>query len=663
MRFSMKEVKKSKEEIIEKSTEESITDTIEEPIQKQQEVVLEETEENVTEEEKETKTEEGKEKVLERATEEAIEEDITKKVEENEETETVKEADTIENRETEEETIEKEKTEEETIEKEKTEEETKQAIEETAATEEKGKQPNRKAFKIGIAVAAIVLLTYLGGVIYYHNRFLANTTINQVDCSGKTVKRSSSLVEPNVKDFVITLLERNQKKEYIKPDTIDLKVVYDVRVKDIKKKQSVWLWPIHLFKKDSFQMKTSFVYTEEKLEKQLGQLECLKEENQIQPENAKVVYNKQTNQYELKPEQEGTAVNKDKLKAAILKGLQTMSVQIDMDGESCYEKAEYLSDSKPVQKALKTAQKYGDVVIEYKIGEDTERLDSSIFHTWIKISSEYKVTLSRNKAAKYVYNLAQKYNTYGQKRVFQTSYNKKKTTIEGGDYGWEIDQDQEVKQLIKLLKRGKSVKREPLYLRTAWYYKKGNDIGKTYVEINLTTQHLFFYVNGKKILESDVVTGKPDGVHNTPPGVYDITYCERNAVLNGPGYSTPVSYWMPFNGDIGLHDATWQTSFGGTRYYTHGSHGCVNLPLNIAAQIFEYAQTGMPVVCYFMEVKEKKPETTTKKPETETTTKKPETTTKETDPEETTTKKDKKEETTTKKPKKEKEQETTKAEN
>jgi erfK/ybiS/ycfS/ynhG family protein len=59
-----------------------------------------------------------------------------------------------------------------------------------------------------------------------------------------------------------------------------------------------------------------------------------------------------------------------------------------------------------------------------------------------------------------------------------------------------------------------------------------------------------------------------------------------------------VSYWMPFNGNIGLHDATWRSKFGGNIYVKNGSHGCINLPKNKAAELFAKIQKGCPVVVH-----------------------------------------------------------------
>ena len=91
----------------------------------------------------------------------------------------------------------------------------------------------------------------------------------------------------------------------------------------------------------------------------------------------------------------------------------------------------------------------------------------------------------------------------------------------------------------------------------------------------------------------------------TPAGSYPLTYKQRDAVLKGENYRTPVDYWMPFNGGIGMHDAKWRSSFGGTIYKTGGSHGCINLPHSVAKKIYENISAGMPVLCYNLEGTEK----------------------------------------------------------
>lgn len=65
-------------------------------------------------------------------------------------------------------------------------------------------------------------------------------------------------------------------------------------------------------------------------------------------------------------------------------------------------------------------------------------------------------------------------------------------------------------------------------------------------------------------------------------------------------YEQPVTYWMPFNGGIGFHDADWQPYFGGDRYLTGGSHGCINLPPENAGQLYSLIQYDVPIIFFLL---------------------------------------------------------------
>ena len=148
------------------------------------------------------------------------------------------------------------------------------------------------------------------------------------------------------------------------------------------------------------------------------------------------------------------------------------------------------------------------------------------------------------------------------------------------------------------IKEGQTITKEPIYSQKG-VTRNANDIGNTYVEINMANQHLWFYKNGSLIVEGNVVTGNVSSGTSTPAGTYFIEYVEKNATLKGEGYSVPVSYWMPFNNGIGIHDATWRHEFGGSIYMTSGSHGCINAPYSLANTIFNNIDAGTPVVCFY----------------------------------------------------------------
>ena len=123
--------------------------------------------------------------------------------------------------------------------------------------------------------------------------------------------------------------------------------------------------------------------------------------------------------------------------------------------------------------------------------------------------------------------------------------------------------------------------------------------GKTYIDINITTQTLIYYVNGTPTLISEIVTGNPSRKHDTPVGVYSIYNKQLGRTLRGADYEAYVNYWMPFTrSGCGLHDATWRKSFGGEIYKTAGSHGCVNLPHDVAEQLFNMINVGTVVIVH-----------------------------------------------------------------
>lgn len=156
--------------------------------------------------------------------------------------------------------------------------------------------------------------------------------------------------------------------------------------------------------------------------------------------------------------------------------------------------------------------------------------------------------------------------------------------------------------LSKAVLAGKPVTRTPVIQGTG-YHKDGSDLGSTYIEVSKPEQHMWVHKNGKVIISTDVVTGKPVS-GTTPSGVWDVWSKQRNAVLrgkndDGSNYASPVKYWMPIdNTGVGIHDSPWQPRYGGSWYLTHGSHGCVNTPPSVVGKVYAAVPLHTPVVIY-----------------------------------------------------------------
>jgi lipoprotein-anchoring transpeptidase ErfK/SrfK len=95
------------------------------------------------------------------------------------------------------------------------------------------------------------------------------------------------------------------------------------------------------------------------------------------------------------------------------------------------------------------------------------------------------------------------------------------------------------------------------------------------------------------------VTGNTSLGRGTPQKVCYVYYKQRNRVLRGEDYETPVSYWMAVYGNIGIHDASWRSKFGGSIYKSSGSHGCINTPTNIVSQMYDMVEVGTPVIIFY----------------------------------------------------------------
>lgn len=133
--------------------------------------------------------------------------------------------------------------------------------------------------------------------------------------------------------------------------------------------------------------------------------------------------------------------------------------------------------------------------------------------------------------------------------------------------------------------------------RTVYVGDQNDQDRTTYINISISEQKIWYYKNGSLVVSSNIVTGQRYK-HDTPKGTFRIRSKTRNTYLTGPGYRSFVYYWMPIYGQVGIHDATWRSSFGGNIYTYNGSHGCINLPFNVAKTIFDTAPVGTKVTVY-----------------------------------------------------------------
>lgn len=470
-------------------------------------------------------------------------------------------------------------------------------------TDKKKNKKGKKLLWITLgSIAGVIAIVYLGISIFFMSHYYINTEINGHDFSMKTAADVEKYMKDQVKNYSLTVLEMEQAVDIIEGDTIDLEYKASDEAEAAIKDQNAFLWPTGIFSKKSCQIELEVSYDESKLQQEIQNLQTVTRE-QIEPKSAYPKFD--GNQFVIEPEEIGTAVDRDVLNEKINQYITEFKSELDMEKEGCYKRPVYTSNSKEVKAACDEMNKYLQASITYTMTENVV-VDKSVINSWVTVDDNMKVSFNENAVRDWLTAFGDKYDTVGATRTITTPTGKT-VEVSGGTYGWSIDEDTEFTALTNSIKNGEVVTKEPAYYQTAASHS-AQDWGDTYAEVDISAQHMWYISGGSVVLETDVVTGEPIPEKETTLGVYDILEKSLNKTLVGednpvtgkPIYETPVSYWMRVTwSGIGFHDAIWQPAFGGTLYRDGlGSHGCINMPLDMAAALYNVISVGTPVIVH-----------------------------------------------------------------
>lgn len=469
-----------------------------------------------------------------------------------------------------------------------------------------------KIKKIVVMIMAMILVMscciYAGVSYYYSYHFFFGTTINGIDSSNKTAYEVEQEIAGKKDNYAIQVRSRMQDPQTITGKDIDYQYVSNGAVLKLLKAQKSYKWIKSFFERNNYMLQEETVFSREKLEEQVRSLNCAQKEKQIAPENAYVSFN--NSEFTIVPETEGNELNTKEAYQTISGAIDNEATEVDLESNpKAYKKADVTRDSAELQDIVNAYNNLAKANITYTFGDETVTLDGNTIKDWLQFDEKGQLLQDdgafRQHVVDYVAQLAADHDTVGTERQFQTTSGRT-VYVYGSAYGWKIDQDGEVAQLMQEIQSGTQTTREPVYSMRANAHGI-NDLGDTYIEVNLTEQYMWYYQNGNIIFQSDIVSGLPsDPDRKTPPGIFTLYSKSSPDVLRGAmtangtySYEQPVTYWMPFNGNIGFHDADWQPYFGGDRYLTGGSHGCINLPPENAGQLYSLIQYDVPIVCFY----------------------------------------------------------------
>lgn len=429
-----------------------------------------------------------------------------------------------------------------------------------------------------------VIFTFLGIAFFvldknYETKFLPETKINNIDVSNLTADEVDDIIN-NQYINAYSLIVKNRTKDFqIYGTDISLKSNY--KSEELLKKQTLF----DAFKDKNYTIKNNISINNDEL---IDLLNKKLFQNSAEPKNAEI--HKTENGFEITPEDNGSSLNKDitieKITNAILNGEKEINLEND------YKNAEITKENEELNSRVDKLNNIAKKKIFLRVyNGDVDEIGFNIFGQFI----DENLNVDKEKIKKYVEELKNKYDTANKKRTF--------TTVSGsnlelsGPYGYTINQNKEIEELTKNILDERNIERELIYSKKGKF--DGTEFGNKYVEVDLGNQIVYLVENGKVTYQSKCVSGNLRKGRRTPEGIYSITYKQKNAILKGQDYASPVKFWMPFNKGIGLHDASWRNKFGGAIYKNNGSHGCINLPVDSAKVFFDNVETGTPVICYY----------------------------------------------------------------
>lgn len=472
----------------------------------------------------------------------------------------------------------------------------------------------RKA-KIGLLVILLLLLLLFAGyfllAFYYRDGFCLNTWINGVYCTGKSVEEVNEELLSCMEAPVVVVTDGNGENFSLDLGQMEYQGDYIVNLQHYMEEQNSLLWVDNIPFHRNHKLTPSITYNEEMLWEAFKEAEAIKQESGRVEEY--ILARNGKDGYFL---YDGLSDRIDVSKAFLVlkESIDEGEYNLDLGTADCYYDIPMTEEAKKTKILWQKIRAFQECSLEYDMGDCRVPLKAADMSGFLKAEDGIPITdesgslvLDEEGIDSFVTSLAEEYDTYGKERHFQSTRGDL-VTVKGGTYGTKLNQKAERiflrEYLEKHLSSGEAqTDNETDNLHVPTYEKETgirgkDDIGETYIEIDLTEQKMYYYEAGELKLETEVVTGNTKRKTATPEGVNFVYNKQKNRVLRGPGYASPVKFWVPVNGNIGIHDASWRQKYGGTIYQTNGSHGCINTPADKMAELYDMVEIGTPVVIF-----------------------------------------------------------------
>ena len=466
-----------------------------------------------------------------------------------------------------------------------------------------GKKVMRVMMFITAGIITVFAVSYILLSLYYRNGFSYGTWINGTYCTGKSIDEVNDILTSQFHYNGINIKDCNGRLYLISADDIGYKFDFKKALKIYLDRQNSWLWPENLLSDHEQKLLPVVTYDKDLLDKKIA--EC--------PPFAKAASEKPEVRLYYDTAKGYVLINNSKNILDVQKGIKAVKDDagnsqgsVDLKALKCYYDLKITPEMQSDIDLYKKIEPLQNQDIELDFGEKKEKIDSKIASGFIRMNEEGNIYFDKAGNAQldsdlveaYIDKLSSKYDTVGITRSFHSTSGRN-VSIEGGTYGNNIDKKSELERLMGQLNKREKVSEEPVYAQKAAVQGDKNDIGNTYIEVDMSSQMLYHYVGGTIKLQTPVVTGNVALKRGTPAGVNYVIVKQKNRTLHGANYTSFVKLWMQVYKGIGIHDASWRDDYGGDIYETAGSHGCVNTPYDKMLELYNETEVGTPVVMFY----------------------------------------------------------------
>lgn len=456
----------------------------------------------------------------------------------------------------------------------------------------------KKIRLIFTSLLVVLLGVYAFGAYYYSQHTFPQTKYRGNTYGDMTKEELKKNLDNNETTDIV--LNEDSYTEVIPGKEVGFTHKYDLSNFSINK--NFLLWPLELSKShDLGDIPYSSSFNEELLKEKIRESNLATNIKREPSKDAQVVQG--DGKYVVAPESYGNTLDVDKLVNSVVSDVNNKKTTVDVKAMGPYVQPKIFKDDKKLQEEVEFKNRWEDTDIQLNLaGKKIPVIDWTTDNGYRTNKEENFEEHNLENTSKFVESLAEKYDTVNLERKFKNSHGDT-ITLEPGTFGYEIDQEALAQLINDNLSRGnKTVIDVP-------FINEGRDIdddqiGDTYVEIDLSTQQVFVYQNGEKVIDSLVVSGNSNiAGRETPTGTFYVigksTNTDLVSTVPGDEYTAYVNFWMPFTPEQhGLHDAGWISDFGGELYESVGSHGCVNMMYDDAAKVYDIVKYGTPVVIY-----------------------------------------------------------------